>query len=388
MAFAETLKRDIRHFFPRHPSRKLTELFYSVGLLDFASAAVTLFEPIYLFTLGYPLAKILLFYLMVYVVYVVLLPFGGWAVARFGPERNIAVSTVFLVGYYLALAGIAVNGGLFWIAPLLFSLQKTLYWPAYYADFLQNSDRDARGAEFSGLWSLSILVYVLGPFLGGLTAETFSFPTLFTVVAVLILLSNVPLFLSPRKAGKEPYRVSDVYAAYGSRGSLRELLAGLGYAEELLMLTIWPVFLLLVVGDLARLGGLVAIASLVTALLTLASGKFSDRYGRGPIVRVGSTLIALFWVLRASVANVVGAFTVDTGSRIAKNITFVPFTATWYERAAKTSSPIARMVFYEQTLALGKVLGASLAIVILGFSGSFIPLFVLGGAFALLYSLL
>lgn len=388
MAFAEALKRDVRHFFPHHPSRQLTELFYSVGLLDFASAAVTLFEPIYLHQLGYSIAQILLFYLLVYAAYVPVLPFGGWFVARFGPERSIAVSTVFLVGYYLSLAGLSVDPRLFWVAPFLFTLQKMFYWPAYHTDFLRSSHRDSRGVEFSGLWSLSILVYVLGPLLGGLTAQTFSFPTLFVIVAVLILLSNVPLFRELGPKVSEPYRPGDVLRTYAERGMLRQAAANWGYGEELLALTIWPVFLAIVVADLAKLGGLVAAASLLTAVATLAFGKLSDRGGKPAIIRLGSSLTALFWVLRASVATVPGAFLVDTGSRIAKNLAFVPFTATWYERAADAPSPIARLVFYEQSLAVGKILAAALGIALALVLPGYTALFVLGGAFALLYSLL
>jgi MFS family permease len=388
MAFAEELKRDIRHFFPQHPSRRLVELFYSVGLMDFASAAVTLFEPIYLYTLGYPLAGILLFYLLVYALYVPLLPFGGWVVSRIGPERSIAISTLFLVAYYLALAGISVNRDLFWVAPVLFTIQKTLYWPAYHADFLRTSDRLGRGSELSGLWSLSILVYVLGPLLGGLVVEAFSFPALFVVVGILILLSNIPLLRDPAPPVIEPYRIRDVYAQVWQRGVPRQLLANLGYGEELLALTVWPVFLIIVVQDFAKLGALIAAGSLITALVTLAAGKLTDRRNKSNLIQLGSSFQAMFWMLRTLVRTVPGAFIVDTGARIVKNFTYVPFTATLYERAAATPSPLARLVLYEQSLAVGKAIAAVLGIALTLLVGNFTTLFVLGGAFALLYGLL
>ncbi len=387
MSFAENLTRDVRHFFPTHPSRKLTELFYSVGILDFASAAVTLFEPIYLFQLGYGIPQILLFYLLVYAAYIPLLPFGGWFVARFGPERSMAISTVFLIGYYLTLAGIAVDAQLFWVAPFLFTLQKLFYWPAYHTDFLRSSDRESRGTEFSGLWSLSILVYVLGPYLGGLTAETFSFPTLFIVVSVLILLSNVPLFLSPSPKVTERYSPGDVLRTYTEKGMLRQAVANWGFGEEMLALTVWPVFFSVVVGSLAGFGGLVALASLLTAVATLAVGKLSDRRNRSPLVQLGSSFTALFWVLRAAVSTAAGAFAVDTGSRVSKNLLFVPFTTNWYARAATAPSPIARLVFFEQSLAVGKMLACVLGIALALAVPGYVALFVLAGAFALLYGL-
>jgi len=65
------------HYFSKHPSRNLKELFWSVGLMDLGLAAVTLFEPIYLYTIGYSVTKIAIFYLLIYGAYFLLVPFIG-----------------------------------------------------------------------------------------------------------------------------------------------------------------------------------------------------------------------------------------------------------------------------------------------------------------------
>ena len=96
-------------FFPHHISRELKELFWSRAIMDFAVAAVALFEPIYLYTLGYSLQVILLFYIEVYIVYFILLPVGAKFANRFGYEHSMTLSTIFLVGYYLALYAIGSN---------------------------------------------------------------------------------------------------------------------------------------------------------------------------------------------------------------------------------------------------------------------------------------
>jgi hypothetical protein len=134
-------------FFPHHLTRQINELYFSVAIMDFAVAAVTLFEPIYLYTLGYSLKVILLFYIEVYVIYFIVLPFGAKFANRFGYEGSIAISTIFLIGYYLSLFAIKFNPLFLVIAPLFFSIQKSFYWTGYHADFARFSRKDERGRQ-------------------------------------------------------------------------------------------------------------------------------------------------------------------------------------------------------------------------------------------------
>lgn len=91
------------HYFSKHPSHELKELYFSVGIMDFATSAVALFEPIYLWTRGYSFAQIAMFYGAVYLLYTILLPLGGRIAARFGFEHSILTSQFAFIAYYVAL---------------------------------------------------------------------------------------------------------------------------------------------------------------------------------------------------------------------------------------------------------------------------------------------
>lgn len=134
-------------YFRKHFSQQLGELYLSVAILDFALAAVILFEPVYLYQLGYSISHIMLYYVIVYSLYYFTAPLGGIFVARKGPERSIALSTFMLVGYYGSLLLLPNAEVMFWIAPIFLMLQKTFYWPAYHTDFIQSSDQGERGKE-------------------------------------------------------------------------------------------------------------------------------------------------------------------------------------------------------------------------------------------------
>lgn len=375
------------HYFQKHLSRQLEDLYLSVAILDFALAAVTLFEPIYLYQLGYSVSHILVYYMVVYVPYFFLVPLGGKFVARFGPERSIAVSSVMLVGYYASLLLVATHPMFFWIAPLCFALEKMFYWPAYHTDFILTSDQGERGKEFSGLWSLSTLMMILGPACGGFLIKFFGFPTLFMVVIGLIVISNVPLFTQPITYVRREFSYWKTILQAFTPAHIRSTLAYLSLGEELILLVVWPIFIALAFKDYLNMGGAIAVATLITAVVTLYIGKLIDRKQPKRALRWGSLVTALVWVTRPILRGLPLVFASDTVGRIAKNTTFVPLSAMTYERALKERNVIERSVFYEQGFAIAKTLIAAVIIILAEHMTAFHAAFLTAAAVSLLYLL-
>lgn len=373
------------HYFQKHFSRQLRELYMSVAIQDFALAAVTLFEPIYLYGLGYSISDILMYYIVVYALYYILVPLGGKFVARSGPERSIVISTLCLVGYYLSLFLVKDAAIFFWVAPVMFALQKTFYWPAYHADFIAASDQGQRGKEYSGLWSVSTLMYIIGPALGGLLISLFGFNVLFGFVIITIILSSVPLFIAPVRPPRENFSYWQAFWQPFTGFHLRSTIGYLALGEELVLLAVWPIFISLIFTSYASIGGAVAVATLLTALATLYIGKLIDQ-GRRPLaLRWAGIITALGWLVRPWLQAIPAVFTSDTIGRIAKNATFVSLTSLTYEKAVKEQSPIERGVFYEQGFGIAKVFIAAVIIVLMKWLEPFTAAFLAAGLVAFFY---
>lgn len=376
------------HYFQKHVSRRLEELYLSVAILDFALAAVALFEPVYLYQLGYSLQHILLFFLLTYVAYFFLLPLGGKSVARFGPERNIALSTILLVGYYTGLLLTKSYGTMFWVTPFILAFQKTFYWPAYHVDFIRTSDQGERGKEFSALWSLSTIMNVIGPLVGGLIIVSFGFTVLFLGVIGVIVLSNIPLFVEPIITRPESLSYWSTLKQPFTRQHIKSTLAYLGFGEEYVMQFIWPIFFILIVHNYIKLGGLAALATMVTAVVTLYIGKIVDKHQTRRALTWGTIVTAVVWLTRPFLRLAPAVFLSDTIGRIAKNTTFVPMTAITYERALREKTVVSRAIFYEQGFALAKSVAPAVIIILSLVMPTFTAAFVLAGAVSLLYLLL
>lgn len=384
----KTFSYNVTSFFPKVLPRQVTELYLSVAIMDLAMAMVMIFEPIYLYTLGFSLKQILLFYLSVYLFYFFIMPLGAKFARHFGYEHSIYLSTPFLIFYYLTLLALSYNSSFIYLAIPFLACQKTFYWPGYHADFARFSTQEERGREISNLMVISSLVYVLGPFLGGLIITLVGFKAIFILVSILILVSNLPLLTSPEVFTPVSFSYKKAYKRLIRSGNRRKLLAYIGSGEELIVLVVWPIFIYLIIKNYFSIGSIIALTTLITILVTLYVGKITDKKRKHPILRYGTIFSSLAWFLRLLVSGTWGVFLVDSLSRISKNVIHVPLMAITYERA-RASSVMKTIVFFQMSLVVGKILASVLVILLLIiFPGSFAPAFIAAGLFTLLYGFL
>lgn len=363
---------------------QLRELYMTAALMDFASAAITLFEPIYLWTLGYRIPEIMVYYLLVYGSYFFLLPIGGKFLARFGPERSIMISTAWLVGYFAALIAIANNPALFYVAPVLFALQKTFYWPAYHFDFIRFSQKQERATEFSGLWTVTMVMYVLGPIIGGIIVKNYGFQPLFIGAALIILFSSLPMFVKKVSTKIENFSYWRSLVLPFRRRYWKNTVGYLGLGEELIGMTVWPIFILLVYGDLFEVGALTGISALITAVVTLMVGKFTDKHNKKRVLSLSSVLQAGGWLIRLATRLPAAVFAIDVAGRSIHNSIFVSLSTLTYDRAHKDDYSW-HGVYYEQGFAISKALMAIVIMLIATAADPFNLIFIIGAVASFWY---
>jgi len=106
----------------------------------------------------------------------------------------------------------------------------------------------------------------------------------------------------------------------------------------------------------------------------------------------------LGWFIRIFIANRVGVFFVDTLSRLSRNTVAIPLMAITYEKAKEITNTgnhkyvMSRVVFFEMSLVIGKILAMLLIFLISSLVVdeimAFKLIFVLAGGMSLLYLLL
>ncbi len=360
------MHRRIRYlgtFVPHQLSPEVKELYSSTILMNFGLAMVQMFEPIYLYSIGYSLPEIMLFFLAVYGMYFLLIPLGAKFAGRFGTERSIELSTIFISLLYVCLFAIQYNHQLFYLAAALYALQKMFYWPAFHADFAQHASSIERAREVSSLTVATSLVFILGPILAGYLISIGGYGWLFIIVALIFLLSNLPLMSTDEQFVPFSFPYWRTYVELFSTNLWRFKVAYLGYAEEYVVMVVWPIFIATVVKDDFQIGLVIGLMVLVSTVVTLIAGKFADKHrDHRPILRLGSLLYSMTWILRTVISTVGGVFTAGSLSWLLKNIISVALTSSSYA-SAKRRNVMKTVVEFELSLVVGKL---AMIVILLG----------------------
>ena len=381
----------LKDFLPYKMKRQVKELFASTILVNLALSMVMIFEPIYLYKIGYSLQKIMLFYLITYLIYFLIMPLGGKFARKKGYELGMLLGTILFSLFYIGLFFIEQHPFLFYLVPFTLALQKTFYWPAYHADFARFSDDSEEGREIGGLTMAVSLVYIIGPALAGFIIIQWGFGALFTFATIIFLASNIPTLITKEEFTIKDFSYKDAYLRLISKKNRKSFFAYLGFGEELIVLVVWPVFISIIITDIFDLGVIITLATLITSIITLYIGKITDSRNKKSILSLGASFYSLAWFIRIFIINQLGVFFVDTLSRLSKNVIAVPLTAITYERA-KSRSIMKTVLFFEMSLVVGKLIALLLIYTSLFFITdeifAFKLTFILAGGMSLLYLLI
>ncbi len=381
-------KNHLPHYFTTHPNREVTEVYWFTIISNLALSMVFIFEPVYLYTLGYDFTKIMEFFLMVYIWYAALVVFGAKFASHYGYKHAIFLSNIFFVMYWFGLYFIKANSLLFYVTPIFFALQKSWFWPAFNADIAVNAKRSQRGREIGVLTALVQVAFIGGPLLGGVISERFGFSSLFIAAGALVLLSSYPLFSSPDIYAKREFTFKRLWQV--CRKYFRNFFGYWGFAEDLMLMSLWPIYMYIVVRDFESLGLISTIATIVGTVIMLYVGMIIDRQGgRHRIILESSVFYAMTWVLRFLASGVALVLGFDILTKAAKNVLNVPMNSLTYENAAVDGeSGLAYSVFFEFSLAIGKIVTALASIAILAYTNNIFLVFAFVGILTMFYGLL
>ncbi len=379
-------RMHISHFFGKSVNPEVKELFASSAIADSAMAIVTIFEPIYLYAvIGLSVSEVLYFMAAVYGLYIFLIPLGGKIASNIGYKHSIFLSIPFQILYWFLLFASQAHPVLLLFAPIAFALQKTLFWPAFHSDMASVADRGQVGKEFSVIYAVTQAMFAVGPFIGGLISEQWGVRAVFVFSSAIYFCSFAPLFLTQEPLIRKHYRFADTWTLY--KAFPKKFFGYMGFGEELIILTVWPIFIYIAVKDYRDIGLLVTVATIASSFLALYVGKVSDRVNKQVLVKVGSFFNFLTFLATRIAGSVLSVFFIDAFFRTSKEVFFIPLSTLTYERA-KDIDPLSYIIFFEQSLAIGKFIAALLAIAVFAITGSFFAVFVLAAVFSLLYMLI
>ncbi|MBX4187108.1 MAG: MFS transporter [Candidatus Doudnabacteria bacterium] len=375
------------HYFSHELNREVVELYWNTALFNLAINLTYIFEPIFLYNLGFTLPQIMFFYVIVYTTYALLILPITKITSRIGYKHAIFISTIVYVFYWSLLYQVKYYPALFFLVPILFGIQKSFFWPPYNADISISNIKGQRGREVGMLFSVVELVAIVGPILGGFISYQFGFPILFSVAAFLMMASVFPLFQTPEIYTKHRFHFKNFWSIV--RRYPYNFFGYWGYAEDLMLMSLWPIFMFMLVPQVLSVGIIITFASLIAVVVMLYLGRLLDRFKDAPFLQIAAIGYGFSWLFRTFASGIGSVVAFDTVTRLGKAAVNVPLLFQTFQLGGEKGPDyaIAYAVFFEFSLAIGKILTALLAIWILTASGSIPTVFVMAGVLTMFYAL-
>lgn len=307
-------------------NKEMNLFFLSIFLYGIANSLIGLFVPIYLYENNFSIYKIIIFFLLVSISFVLFSILGAKIVAKIGVKHSMLLSTPFLGIYYLGL-NFYINE-MFYILPFFLSASMIFYNYGYHLNYIKHSNKKKIGKELSFIGIISVLSSILSPFLGGLIISVFSFNILFLVGVSLLIISILPLFLTKESYEKYNIDFKKIKKYLFKKNNKINSLSFSGYAiESIIGRILWPIFLIIVIKNITKVGFIVSISLLFSILVFYFIGKLTDKYNKSKLLKFGTGLYFISWIGRIFVTSSVGVFFVDSYKNISEKILHIPWSA-------------------------------------------------------------
>lgn len=270
------------------------------------------------------------------------------------------------------------------VAGAISGLAIMFYWLPRMAMIAGDGTKEAFGHQVSFLMLIERGAGILGPFVGGVIITQAGFGPLFFLAMALVLASSVPLFFMAHHRHSDGISWGNFVEFVKEKEHRGDMASFVGRGiDDLVMTWMWPLYMFLVIKDFEQMGGVVTITSVVALVATFVAGRVFDRLrARGGVVDewvfwlagAGSAVLKL---VRSLVTTAGGVLAVDGTDGLISPFYWVPFDSYLYT-AAKRFSPVSYFVFREVIYSMGRLVGAGLVIMMLGWPGTWQWIFGLG----------
>ena len=335
----------------------MVSIYILIALVNFAEGLMSIFVPIYFWKLGFPIWKILSFYFLVSLFFVIITFLLLPLLRRLSDKLMMFFSAPFLVFYYVGLSVLPEIPTLFYVLPAVGALAALLFNVGYHIDFSGSSSDGYIGREVGFGSTVGALAQFAAPVVGGFLIAIFGFADNFFIGSGILVLAMIPLFFFPGRKSSSDLRGSLLCKFLFDKNLLPFTLSGVGYSVETSVARVmWPLFIFLAIGGVEEFGGIISIGLLGGALATYLTGVVSDQGKRRKVLAWCAGIFSAFWIARPFFISSFAVVANHVGGNIFNSSLMVTYTSQYYKIARSFRVPVlfilSREVLYNATRVL------------------------------------
>lgn len=326
----------ISHHIFRGKFTDLDEVYTVMSFRSFIVAFIGIFEPIYLWTLGFSLPEVLMFYVVFYSGEAFLELPTTYLLAKFGPKNLIALSMPVLVVHFFMLWTVPNFHWSIYIVALIGSVASAIFWQSYHWEFSKSKHSREACKEVGSMVILTSLVAAIAPFIGGMIAGNFGIGYVFGLVTVLLVFSILPLLKYKKK-----HEVRKVNFKKLKLGQIKyQVISYFGFGiHGAIGLVIWPLFIYLILKSYQEVGLVSSLALVITLVFTYFLSRSADHGKRSKYLKTGSVMTSAIWFIKTIASTFFHIFSLNLLNNIAHAFLYTPFMSEYYLHADEESRP-------------------------------------------------
>lgn len=310
--------------------RDINQIYIYELLKNFSMTLIGVFIPIYIVSEGFSLYHAGLFIILSGITGLVISYPVSRIVSRIGFKHGLALAYLFIIPGLVVIQSLNLSLAVIVVSSLLYNTGRVLHNICLNSEFAVDSKSDSRGKDSSKMLSLPSLSRVVAPLFGGIIFASAGFHLLLTVAIFVLLLSVLPLMASEDHRDPMNYDFTSILEDEYLTALPLFVIRGV---QAVSAVSVFSLFIYFVVGGALDVGWARALDSLGFVLTGLASGKLVQKYGKFPVVLLGTSGAALIHILRIFVWMPYQVFVVSFLGGIFFQIYHVPIYSEFADRA-------------------------------------------------------
>lgn len=277
----------------------LSGIYLNTAIRDLAFGVLGILIPIYIYQTTHSLITTVLFYLIYRLTTLITLYPSTKLIEKIGPDLSMLLSS-FLAAFYLTFLSMISDFPQFiWISPIVGGLQLSLHWLPYHTAFSNVAWEHNLSKNITNASGLSQIARAFAPFVGGIIAVQFGFPSLLLASVLLLIVSSLPVFFDEYNTKEKVLPLKKLFKEQLKPGkklfNLSLFFQGFRTAIDSV---IWPLIIYFAIPNFRTIGGITTI-TLLTSILTLRwIGKNLKHFKIYSFVN-GNIARSFVWFIRA-----------------------------------------------------------------------------------------
>ena len=287
------------HFlFHKILTSKITGLYVLQACFTFVKSLIGIFIPVYFYSLGISIPKIILFYILMSVFLIISMKLVIKFVNLFGLKINFFISSFLFILYIIFINFIEKSEIFFYLSSLCGALLLCFFWLSFHLEFSLNEDKKKISSELGTLSSIILFVSALSPILGGFILQSLSYIYILVLSTIILLFGSVVLLISK---SIETKKVSFEYKYFlNVKKNFKDRISFLSTGMIFILIIIFfPIYLYdFLDNNFFSLGVVVSVVSVLIAIAILFIKKYFDKFSKNKTLKFLSYGISTSWFFR------------------------------------------------------------------------------------------